>query len=206
MTGVTNATAGSRDGLRMPKLVRWPPTGTPTLVGDVTGFNQRIALRGDGALAFAAELPNTPLRHVLRAPDGGLTWMVESGDAFNHMGLAFSADATLLARGLEDGAIVADATTGAPLSPPLRAALDPGDLVTQLAFAPDNEGLLARTEFGHWIYWSIAPDRRPLATIARHAALLPGDLNHAFYCNSGSEAVDSALKIALAYHRARGNA
>ena len=39
---------------------------------------------------------------------------------------------------------------------------------------------------------------------ARHAALLPGDLNHAFYCNSGSEAVDSALKIALAYHRARG--
>src|SRR6201996_3899678 len=39
---------------------------------------------------------------------------------------------------------------------------------------------------------------------ARHAALLPGDLNHAFYCNSGSEAVDSALKIALAYHRAAG--
>jgi beta-alanine--pyruvate transaminase len=39
---------------------------------------------------------------------------------------------------------------------------------------------------------------------ARHAAMLPGDLNHAFYCNSGSEAVDSALKIALAYHRAQG--
>ena len=39
---------------------------------------------------------------------------------------------------------------------------------------------------------------------ARHAAMLPGDLNHAFYCNSGSEAVDSALKIALAYQRARG--
>jgi beta-alanine--pyruvate transaminase len=39
---------------------------------------------------------------------------------------------------------------------------------------------------------------------ARHAAMLPGDLNHAFYCNSGSEAVDSALKIALAWQRARG--
>src|SRR4051812_19679359 len=39
---------------------------------------------------------------------------------------------------------------------------------------------------------------------ARHAALLPGDLNHAFYCNSGSESVDTALKIALAYQRAIG--
>jgi beta-alanine--pyruvate transaminase len=39
---------------------------------------------------------------------------------------------------------------------------------------------------------------------ARHAAMLPGDLNHAFYCNSGSEAVDSALKIAMAYQRAIG--
>ena len=39
---------------------------------------------------------------------------------------------------------------------------------------------------------------------ARHATMLPGDLNHAFYCNSGSEAVDSALKIALAFQRARG--
>ncbi len=38
----------------------------------------------------------------------------------------------------------------------------------------------------------------------RLAALLPGDLDHAFFTNSGSEAVDTALKIAIAYHRARG--
>lgn len=41
---------------------------------------------------------------------------------------------------------------------------------------------------------------------ARVAALAPGDLDHVFFCNSGSEAVDTALKIALAYHNIRGNA
>jgi beta-alanine--pyruvate transaminase len=39
---------------------------------------------------------------------------------------------------------------------------------------------------------------------SRVAALLPGDLDRVFFANSGSEAVDTALKIALAYHRARG--
>src|SRR3974390_986107 len=40
----------------------------------------------------------------------------------------------------------------------------------------------------------------------RIAALAPGDLDHVFFCNSGSEAVDTALKIALAYHGVRDNA
>src|SRR6202035_2619550 len=40
----------------------------------------------------------------------------------------------------------------------------------------------------------------------RIAALAPGDLDHVFFCNSGSEAVDTALKIALAYHAIRGEA
>lgn len=38
----------------------------------------------------------------------------------------------------------------------------------------------------------------------RVANLAPGDLDRVFYTNSGSEAVDTALKIVLAYHRARG--
>ena len=41
---------------------------------------------------------------------------------------------------------------------------------------------------------------------SRVAALAPADLDHVFFCNSGSEAVDTALKIALAYHNVRGNA
>lgn len=36
------------------------------------------------------------------------------------------------------------------------------------------------------------------------AAIAPEDLTKVFFTNSGSESVDTALKIALAYHRARG--
>jgi len=38
----------------------------------------------------------------------------------------------------------------------------------------------------------------------RVADLAPGDMNKVFFTNSGSEAVETALKMALAYHRVRG--
>ena len=48
------------------------------------------------------------------------------------------------------------------------------------------------------------PKAFELAT--RVAALLPEDFTHVFFTNSGSEAVETALKIAVAWHRARGDA
>jgi beta-alanine--pyruvate transaminase len=50
-------------------------------------------------------------------------------------------------------------------------------------------------QFGHPASFSLA---------RRLSAITPGDVKHVFFVNSGSESVDSALKIALAYHRARG--
>ena len=52
-------------------------------------------------------------------------------------------------------------------------------------------------QFGH-------PKQFELAN--RLAEMFPEKMNHVFFSNSGSEAVDSALKIALAYQRARGKA
>jgi beta-alanine--pyruvate transaminase len=46
----------------------------------------------------------------------------------------------------------------------------------------------------------------PLAfqTASRLCAMMPGDIDHVFFTNSGSEAVDTAIKIAMAYQRMRG--
>ena len=46
----------------------------------------------------------------------------------------------------------------------------------------------------------------PFQLAERLCGILPEGLSRVFFVNSGSESVDTALKIALAYHRARGDA
>ena len=48
--------------------------------------------------------------------------------------------------------------------------------------------------------------RGAFALAERLTGMAPAGLDYAFFVNSGSEAVDTTLKIALAYHRARGEA
>ena len=58
-------------------------------------------------------------------------------------------------------------------------------------------------ELGFYTNWSYAhPGAIKLA--ARIASLTPGDLNRVFFTSGGSEAVESALKLARNYHRVRG--
>ena len=65
-----------------------------------------------------------------------------------------------------------------------------------------------RAQAGQMDYVSSFSMSHPLAfALAKGIAdIAPGDLKHVFFVNSGSEAVDTALKIARAYHRARGDA
>ncbi len=58
----------------------------------------------------------------------------------------------------------------------------------QLDYAPNMS-------FAHPLAFQVA---------ARLCAEMPGDIDHVFFSNSGSESVDTAIKIAIAYQRMRG--
>lgn len=91
-----------------------------------------------------------------------------------------------------DGRKILDATAGmwccnvGHAHPKVVKAIQ--DQAAELDYAPPFQ-------FGH-------PKSFQLAS--RLAHLFPGDLDYAFYTNSGSESVDTALKMALAYQRAIG--
>jgi adenosylmethionine-8-amino-7-oxononanoate aminotransferase len=59
-------------------------------------------------------------------------------------------------------------------------------------------------ELDFYISWSYAHPRA-IELAARLAGLAPGDLNRVFFTSGGSEAVESAVKLARAYHLQTGN-
>jgi adenosylmethionine-8-amino-7-oxononanoate aminotransferase len=60
-------------------------------------------------------------------------------------------------------------------------------------------------ELGFFQAWGFAHPRA-VELAERVAGLAPGDLDRVFFTSGGSEAVESALKLSRAYHRARGDA
>jgi beta-alanine--pyruvate transaminase len=93
----------------------------------------------------------------------------------------------------DDGREVLDATSGLYCvnaghgRPEIAAAIATAAAV--LDFAPPFQ-------FGHPAAFTLA---------RRIVDMAPGDLDHVLFATSGSEAVEAALKIALAYHRVRGD-
>src|SRR5437762_7564705 len=91
-----------------------------------------------------------------------------------------------------DGAKVIDATSGlfcvnaGHCREPIVKAIQ--EMAAKLDYSP-------AFQYGHPKVFELA---------SRLSLLAPGDLDYAFFSNSGSEAVDTALKIALAYHKAKG--
>jgi beta-alanine--pyruvate transaminase len=91
-----------------------------------------------------------------------------------------------------DGTKVIDATSGlfcvnaGHCREPIVKAIQ--EMAAKLDYAP-------AFQYGHPKVFELA---------SRLSLLAPGDLDYAFFSNSGSEAVDTALKIALGYHKAKG--
>ena len=67
---------------------------------------------------------------------------------------------------------------------------------------------VAATARGHGLRAAVpdGPSRARSSSPTPWCASRPRGLEHVFFTNSGSESVDTALKIALAYHRVKGDA
>src|SRR5580704_17700651 len=111
---------------------------------------------------------------------------------------AFKADPRLIARAKDmhyytpDGRAVLDGTAGLWCT---NAGHNRDPIVKAIAAQAGELDYAPAFQFSH---------PKAFALASRIAALAPADLDHVFFCNSGSEAVDTALKIALAFHNLRG--
>ncbi|HEY1447839.1 MAG TPA: aspartate aminotransferase family protein [Caulobacteraceae bacterium] len=111
---------------------------------------------------------------------------------------AFKADPRLLARAKDmhyytpDGRPVLDAVAGLWC---VNAGHARQKIVEAIARQAGELDFAPTFNLGHPLVFELA---------SRLRGVLPPTIDHVFFCNSGSEAVDSALKIALAYQRAVG--
>ncbi|MCQ8784171.1 aminotransferase class III-fold pyridoxal phosphate-dependent enzyme [Mangrovibrevibacter kandeliae] len=91
-----------------------------------------------------------------------------------------------------DGATILDGSSGLFCTPAGHGRREIADAVHRQLLTLDYTPHFQRA----------APNSFELAT--RLAAILPAGLDRIFFASSGSEAVDSAMKICLTYHRAKG--
>jgi beta-alanine--pyruvate transaminase len=93
----------------------------------------------------------------------------------------------------DDGRRVLDATSGLYC---VNAGHGRAEIADAIAAQARTMDFAPPFQYGHPAAFTLA---------SRIAALAPGDLDHVMLATSGSEAVEAALKIAIAYHRARGD-
>jgi beta-alanine--pyruvate transaminase len=91
-----------------------------------------------------------------------------------------------------DGRTILDGTAGLWC---VNAGHARPEIVEAISRAAANLDFAPTFQMGHPLAFEFA---------SKLTAWIPPQFDHVFFTNSGSEAVDTALKIALAYHRARG--
>ncbi|MGH8121470.1 MAG: WD40 repeat domain-containing protein [Rudaea sp.] len=150
-------------------LVSWNPATAKTMaihridgaapIGSIAAASKMFVV-GNGFDVFD---PGMPDQRRIRTPSREETTAA----------LAVSHDGRLIAHAFRYNVQLYDAQSGEPAGPPLHAdLLSSIDMIGQLAFAPDDSQLLARTLHGAWVVWPIASDGRPLAAMRQDADIL----------------------------------
>jgi len=87
--------------------------------------------------------------------------------------LAVSHDGRIIAHAFRYGVQLYDASQGTALGPLLHAdLLSSVDLIAQVAFAPNDDQILARTIHGAWLIWPIPKESRRITDLQGDADLL----------------------------------
>jgi adenosylmethionine-8-amino-7-oxononanoate aminotransferase len=118
---------------------------------------------------------------------------------FTRMGGYSSADVPIIVRG--DGCYLEDADGKRYLD--ALAGLFSVNIGYSFGEEVGQAALEQMRELPFYTNWSYAHPKA-IELAAELASLAPGDLNRAFFCSGGSEAVESAWKLARQYYTARG--